>query len=119
VIPGDFDIAPKKYIKIPGSKAVMKRGIAGIFGKELFWDVRIELLDIMKDKYFIIERVMRYGSEADEKALYKTYKKWMLRRALKKYADIDKDSLIYFCAVLGVREEVCACYGKKLYPLGY
>jgi hypothetical protein len=86
-----------------------KRNIE-LLGKELFWDIEREKLDIRKDKYIIIERVINYGKEADEKVLYRWYSKGVIKRAVKKRINVQAGSLEYICAVLGIKEEQCRCY---------
>jgi hypothetical protein len=88
-----------------------------LFSNEIFWDVRREKLDIKRDRDFIIERVINYGSECDEKALYAVYKRREIRKAVQKRIMVFGDSIEYICMILGIRKECCKCYKKMSYQM--
>jgi len=43
--------------------------------KSIFWDTRIEMVDIRRDKDFIIERISVYGEDNDVDKMFEMYGK--------------------------------------------
>jgi len=79
----------------------------------IFWDLKIDRLDLKKDKRLIIERVFNYGNQADEKLLYTIYTYRELRREVKKLDELFENTLSYLSIVFNLKKEAFKCYGKK------
>jgi hypothetical protein len=92
-----------------------KKSVMEIFSNEIFWDVRGEKLDIKRDRDFSIERVINYGSECDEKALYAVYTRRKIRKAVRKRVMVFGSSIEYICMTLGIKKERCKCYKSMSY----
>jgi hypothetical protein len=94
-----------------------RKSVMELFSHEIFWDVRGEKLEIKRDRDFIIERVINYGSECDEKALYDVYKRREIREAVRKKVVVSGGSIEYICMILGIRKERCKCYKSMSYQM--
>ena len=79
----------------------------------LFWDVKIDSLDIKRDKKLIIERIIEYGYEKDEVMLYKLFSKRAIKNVFKNMDFLGSNSIEYYCMVLNIKREKLKCYGKK------
>ena len=89
------------------------------FSPHLFWDVKKEKIDIARDKKFIVERVMNYGTDADEAVLFRIYPFWSIKRIVLKLESLNERTLCYLSAVFNVEEKKFKCYGKKPFYLNY
>ena len=82
------------------------------FSPHLFWDIRINELDIRKDKTFIIERVMNYGLEKDEILLYKLYTANLIKKTVVKLETLNMRTIAYLSMIFNLKENKFKCYGK-------
>ena len=57
-----------------------KRSLFGKINKGLFWDVVWRKLDLEKNKYFIIHRVLCYGSMDEIRLLFKIYSRNTIKK---------------------------------------
>ena len=77
-----------------------------------FWDVYMSKLDYKNDRDFIIERIVVYETEKDEKLLYKIYSWRTIRNSVIK-SDCLNDTIInYLSLILDIKRERFKCYGK-------
>jgi hypothetical protein len=83
------------------------------FSPFIFWDVNINKLDVRKDKEFIIERILIYGRDNDIKLMFKLYKKYSIKKILKKADWLNPNTVAYFGLVLNIKQEHFKCYEKK------
>lgn len=60
------------------------------FSKTLFWDINITEIDLLKNKDFIIERVLVRGGMNDVKKMTSLYTNTELISAIKKSKGLDK-----------------------------
>jgi hypothetical protein len=62
---------------------------------------------------FIIERILNYGSESDEKALVYHFSRGDIKKALRKGNILEESSIWYYCLMTGMRKERCKCFKKR------
>jgi hypothetical protein len=81
----------------------------------LFWDVDINQLDYRKDKCLIIERILVYGKENDERLLNMIYSKNCIKSVAKKSMNLNDRTICYLSEIYNIPEEKFRCYKKKPY----
>jgi len=81
--------------------------------KNIFWDTRTEMIDIKKDKNFIIERIAVYGEDNDVDKMFNMYRKREIKSVLKKAEWLNEWTIAYFGLILNIKKEKFKCYGKK------
>jgi hypothetical protein len=84
------------------------------FSGHNFWDTRINTIDFIRDKAFVIGRVLEMGNEDDERELYKYYLLSDIIR-IAKHSTFNEGTLYYLSLVLDIPKEKFRCYGKKPY----
>lgn len=52
------------------------------FDPLLFWDVDITLIDLKKNSFFIIKRIMTQGDKKDRNVLFNIYDKNMIKEVI-------------------------------------
>jgi len=72
--------------------------------KIIFWDTRTEMVDIRRDKNFIIERIAVYGEDSDVDKMFEMYGKGEIKNALKKAEWLNEWTVAYFGLILNVME---------------
>lgn len=83
-----------------------------------FWDVDASKLDIIKDKNFIIARVLEYGIMEQIKELRTIYSDDEIRYVVKNSRNISKRVATFWSTILDIpTEEVYACSQQNLFPL--
>jgi hypothetical protein len=93
------------------NSAKNKNAILSQFSPHLFWDCRLDKLDVRKDKAYIIDRVMNYGLEKDEIILYKLYSAGSIRKTVTKL-ELNQRTIAYLCMILNLKETDFKCFGK-------
>ena len=83
------------------------------FTKRLFWDVDINSLNVQKDQFFIIERVMNYGLWLDFVELIQFYGKETVRQEIVKSSYLKKDVLNFLCLYLNLKPSQFKCYRRR------
>ena len=82
--------------------------------KRVFWDIDFDSLDYVKDRQYIIEKVMNYGLWDDFVAVMKFYGKATVRQEIIHSAYLKKDVLNFLCFYLGLKPEAFECYNRRL-----
>jgi hypothetical protein len=82
------------------------------FSPHLFWDMNVDAFDAQRDKVLIIERVMNYGFETDERLLYHLYSVNTIKRIITRLNSLNERTISYLSMVFGIKEEKFKCYGK-------
>jgi hypothetical protein len=85
------------------------------FSKYIFWDCDISKIDYDRDKAFVIERVLVWGNENDEKELFKYYDLRNIRKAARHSINLNDRTISYLNVILGIPKEKFRCYRKKPY----
>jgi hypothetical protein len=85
------------------------------FSKYIFWDCDINKIDYDRDKAFVIERVLVWGNENDEKELFKYYDIKSIRKAAKHSTNLNDRTISYLNAILDIPKGKFKCYKKKPY----
>jgi len=73
--------------------------------KSLFWDVA--QVDPRKNERFIIERILKYGDEADFRWAKKSYGDMMIKEVLLKSQKLDTKSLSFWCQYFNLDKNTC------------
>ena len=81
--------------------------------KGLFWNSDINILDYVRDKKYIIERILDAGLENDEIIMWKLYSYEDIKNIALNIENLHKDMVAYMSFVLKVKETDFKCYGKK------
>jgi len=80
--------------------------------KSLFWDTDINTVDMVKNKRYIIERILKFGDFDDYKWMQNTYSTKDVKNViLEKRSDLDPKSINFWCHNFGIKESICT---KKL-----
>jgi hypothetical protein len=83
------------------------------FSEHIFWDVHIDKLNYEKQKVFIIERVLVYGLEDDERQLYDYYKANTIKKVALKSRNLNKSTACYLSVLFNIPKERFACFKEK------
>ena len=81
--------------------------------KGLFWNSDINTLDYIRDKKYIIERILDAGLENDEIIMWKLYSYKDIKKIALNIENLHKDKVTYISFVLKVKETEFKCYNKK------
>jgi|GEM_PF-1564003 len=81
--------------------------------KEVFWNCDIENFDYVRDKDYIIKRILEAGLENDEIIMWKLYSYDEIKNVAVNIEYLDKDVVTYLSFVLKIEEKEFKCYGKK------
>lgn len=80
--------------------------------KTLFWDVNVKSIDKVKNKRYVIERILRFGDFDDYRWMCKEYSNEDVKKViLEERSELDPKSLNFWCYNFGVKEAICT---KKL-----
>ena len=81
--------------------------------KGLFWNCDIKNLDCMRDKEYIIRRILEAGLENDEIIMWKLYSCEDIKNVALNIENLDDDKILYMSFVLKIKETEFRCYKKK------
>ena len=81
--------------------------------KGLFWNSDINILDYVRDKKYIIERIIDAGLENDEIIMWKLYSYEDIKNIVLNMENLHKDVVTYMSFVLKIKETDFKCYNKK------
>ncbi len=80
--------------------------------KTLFWDVDPSQIDIVKNKRYVIERILRFGDFEDYQWMRNVYSTEDIKNViLEERSELDPRSLNFWCHSFCVEESICT---KKL-----
>jgi hypothetical protein len=84
------------------------------FSKHLFWDIDRSRLDYKEDRELIIERVLVYGNEDDERQLYDLYSKNVIKKVAIKSENLNARTVSYLSTIMDIPEEKFKCYKRNV-----
>lgn len=84
-----------------------------VFSPNLFWDVSIASIDMLKHKRYIIQRVLEYGTLSDWKAIKAMYGVKTIAEEMKQVRSLDDKTLHFICTAANVKKEEFRCYTTK------
>ena len=97
----------KKNISAEGNKILLE------LTKEAFWNCDLTKFDYIRDKEYIIKRIIESGLENDEIIMWKLYSYDDIKNVAINHECLDNDIVIYMSFVLQINEEEFKCYKKK------
>lgn len=83
------------------------------FSSNLFWDGNIDALDLDKNKRYIIQRVLEYGTLSDWMIIKSFYGIDTISNEMLKVRTLDKISLSFLCTIANLKKEDFRCYTLK------
>ena len=83
------------------------------FSQNLFWDVDINELDLDKNKRYIIQRVIEYGTLADWMTIKSFYGIETITKEMLEVRSLDNISLSFLCTIANLKKEDFRCYTLK------
>jgi len=81
--------------------------------KEAFWNCDINKFDYIRDKEYIIKRIIEAGLENDEIIMWKLYSYDDIKNVAINHECLDEDTVTYMSFVLKIKENQFKCYKKK------
>ena len=80
--------------------------------KSLFWDTDVNSIDMVKNKRYIIERILKFGDFDDYHWMRNTYSTENIKDViLEERSDLDPKSINFWCNNFNIEESICM---KKL-----
>lgn len=80
--------------------------------KSLFWDTDINTIDMVKNKRYVIERILKFGDFDDYHWMRNAYSTEDIRSViLEERVDLDPKSISFWCHSFNIEESICT---KKL-----
>ena len=77
--------------------------------KSLFWDTDVKNIDPVKNKGYVIERILRFGDFDDYYWMRDKYSTEEIKNViLKERSDLDPKSVNFWCRNFGLKESICA-----------
>lgn len=83
------------------------------FSQNLFWDVDASSLDMKKNKRFIIQRVLEYGTLPDWKYIKSIYGIDTIAKEMQKVRTLEKTALSFISTISNIKKEEFRCYTSK------
>lgn len=87
--------------------------VKSLFSSNLFWDGNIDALDLDKNKRYIIQRVLEYGTLSDWMIIKSFYGIDTISNEMLKVRTLDKISLSFLCTIANLKKEDFRCYTLK------
>ena len=76
--------------------------------KSLFWDTDTSTIDMVKNRRYVIERILRFGDFDDYRWMRSTYSKEDIKSViLEERSDLDPKSLNFWCHIFDIEESIC------------
>jgi hypothetical protein len=95
------------------NKSIQAQNLLLQLTKEVFWNCDISKFDYLRDKEFIIKRIIDAGLENDEIIMWKLYSYDDIKNVALNMENLHEDVVTYMSFVLKVRENKFKCYKKK------
>ena len=76
----------------------------------LFWDIDMDLLDVEKNSFQLIQRVLEYGELEDWRKIRDFYGLARIADDCKKLRSLNPKALSFVCAITGTKKEDYRCY---------
>ncbi len=81
--------------------------------KVFFWDVDIYSLDLKKNKFFIIERLLNEGDHHSLHWLFQNYTVNEIKEVVKKSRELSAEVAHCWRSYFNLKEEEMRCFGKS------
>ena len=89
------------------------RKIVEQFSKNLFWDINTADIDMERNKRFIMQRVLEYGTLDDWKLIKNYYGIATIGLEMKQIRNLDDLALSFISLATGIDKEEFRCYTTK------
>lgn len=81
--------------------------------KHLFWDVQSSAIDLLKNKKWLIRRVLEYGLLSDWLCIYRFYGIKEIAETAMTLKDLDKKTASFISSLSNIPKEKFECYSSK------
>lgn len=71
----------------------------------LFWDINFSKIDFIKQKSFIIPRVMDRGTKKDVKLIWKFYGEQIIRKTLTNTRFLEDKTIYFFANIFSIQPD--------------
>jgi hypothetical protein len=99
--------------KYTDDKSIQAHDLLLKLTKAVFWNCDIDKLDYLRDKNFIIKRIIDAGLENDEIIMWRLYSYDDIKNVALNMEDMHEEAVTYMAFVLKVKESEFKCYKKK------
>jgi hypothetical protein len=89
------------------------------FLRTYFWDVEFEELQIKKNAFFVIKRVLDRGNLSDIRWLIKTYGKDEIKKVVMETRDLARPTGNFWADIFGLDKNQVPCLQKPYYPIHF
>jgi hypothetical protein len=83
------------------------------FSTNLFWDVELTSFHLKRNKRFVIQRVLEYGTLSDWSIIKECYGIPQIAKEMQQVRTLDKTSLSFISIIANVQKEAFKCYTLK------
>ena len=83
------------------------------FSPNLFWDIDIDSLDLDKNKRYVIQRVLEYGTLSDWMIIKSFYGINTISKEMQQVRTLEKTALSFLCTIANLKKEDFRCYTLK------
>lgn len=74
--------------------------------KSLFWDTDTNTIDMVKNKRYVIERILKFGSLTDYSWLKSIYSADEIKKVITRdRSELDKKSLNFWCEIYNINDK--------------
>ena len=87
--------------------------------EKFFWDVPLTSLDVEKDAFFIIKRMLDRGGTNDIRWLLKTYSQDQIINVIKETRDLARPTGNFWADFLGINKKDIPCLQKPYFPIHF
>lgn len=94
-------------------QSVQARQLLSHLTKGVFWNCDIHKFDYLRDKEYIIKRIIETGLENDEIIMWKLYSYNDIKSVALNLECLDEEIVTYMAFVLKVKEDEFRCFKKK------
>ncbi|MDR0312174.1 MAG: hypothetical protein LBI14_01105 [Treponema sp.] len=95
------------------NKSVQAKELLLQLTKAVFWNCDLDKFDYLRDKDYIIERIIDAGLENDEIIMWNLYSYDDIKNVALNMEYLHEEIVSYMAFVLKVREDEFKCYKKK------
>ncbi|MCX8480718.1 MAG: hypothetical protein ORN58_02240 [Sediminibacterium sp.] len=81
--------------------------------KVIFWDTDFNKLDLVKHKFYIIERVLMYGFYTDWQFIRNYYGDNAIKEVALQTRDLDPKTLSFLSTIFDIPKQQFRCYKYK------
>ena len=89
------------------------------FLRAYFWDVEFEELQIKKNAFFVIKRVLDRGNLSDIRWLIKTYGKDEIKKVVMETRDLARPTGNFWADIFGLDKKRLPCLQKPYFPIHF